>query len=144
MTDIRELAVKHGAITGTGKLEDGEDESYLAITPDQLLSFTNEYAAMLSSEPVAWVFYADDGYAIMTWHLYGSIPDDMKNKVTPLFKANPINQSLIDEVKRLRGSIDSLFDKIKHGDKEHQEWLKDALLKHFDESPANLKDLIGE
>ena len=39
----------------------------------------------------------------------------------------------------LEAKVKSLFDKIKHGDEQHQSWLKDAIEKHFSQESA-LKD----
>jgi len=32
----------------------------------------------------------------------------------------------------MKEQIDTLYDAIKHGDKEHKEWLKEAIYKHFE------------
>ena len=34
--------------------------------------------------------------------------------------------------KLLQEKINTLFDKIKHGDQEHQDWLKKAIDEHFE------------
>lgn len=36
-----------------------------------------------------------------------------------------------DRTKDLESSIRSLFDKIKHGDQEHQDWLQNEIKEHF-------------
>lgn len=35
---------------------------------------------------------------------------------------------------------DDLFEQIKHGDKEHQEWLKDKLFWYFENLKNNFRD----
>lgn len=37
-------------------------------------------------------------------------------------------------VLRLKNKISTLFDAIKHGDKEHQEWLRKKIEDHFNET----------
>lgn len=35
------------------------------------------------------------------------------------------------ELEELEAKVESLFDAIKHGDKEHKAWLKEAIKCHF-------------
>lgn len=44
----------------------------------------------------------------------------------PLLKVVPAS-----ELERMNSLIKSLFDKIKHGDQEHQDWLEKAINEHF-------------
>lgn len=41
------------------------------------------------------------------------------------------NCHLLDVVKQWKEKVDSLFDAIKHGDENHQKWLKAEIEKHF-------------
>lgn len=43
----------------------------------------------------------------------------------------------MDDMDILRQRIDSLFDDIKHGDPDHQAWLKKAILDHFNGLPVD-------
>lgn len=43
-----------------------------------------------------------------------------------------IEQLALDAYHVLEERINTLFDKIKHGDQEHQDWLKKAIDEHFD------------
>lgn len=38
---------------------------------------------------------------------------------------------LINHILKLNKKIESLFEAIKHGDKEHQDWLENHLKTHF-------------
>lgn len=39
------------------------------------------------------------------------------------------------ELAALKAQVSTLFDAIKHGDQEHQDWLADKITAHFAESP---------
>lgn len=47
---------------------------------------------------------------------------------------------LQSENARLLSEIENLFDKIKHGDSEHQEWLKKAIAVHFSQGAGEIKE----
>ena len=60
----------------------------------------------------------------------------MKDKDYQPFGLNN-NPLLVKRVKYLTERIDTLFDAIKHGDQEHQDWLRKAIDAHFAGRPVD-------
>ena len=38
---------------------------------------------------------------------------------------------IVEKFEQLKNKVSSLFDAIKHGDQDHQEWLKNKIEEHF-------------
>jgi hypothetical protein len=83
----------------------------------------------VAAKPVAWM--TEDGRACSaaTWN---DMPRAIRDSFTiPLYTA-----PLVAEREWREQQIATLFDAIKHGDKEHQEWLRTKVREHFKDEAA--------
>lgn len=113
--NIEELAVKCGAQKRWGQTAISAD--VIIFTAEQLQAFADEWLALNSSEPVAWLRYID-GKIDWAEDCLGSFAGDVTDSYDDesytecaLYKANPINQELLESHKRLQEALKMV---IKH------------------------------
>ena len=103
MIDIKELAAKHG-----GKFH-GPNIEHLSIPESKLQAFVDEYAALVSSEPVAWRYQTSNGVYRYCKNRTKFNTEYAILKPIALHLANPINQALLESHKRLEGLLEAFM-----------------------------------
>lgn len=84
-----------------------------------------EYAETFTDPRLSWGVGVTQGVAVAM--------QEAQAEIDALLEAMPAER----EIERLKTKIVTLFDAIKHGDQDHQDWLFDAIQKHFGVSDEN-------